>query len=120
LTACDIDVVTNSKNTVFAYAKIFKFIFIGMIATDNCGRWEVNKIHDKEGKIETKYNYDIPDELWGFIESKACLMQESQKKISAIQQKVIAKNILKNPRQYAASIGFKSALTDYQQCSDKQ
>ncbi len=121
LTACDFDIFTNNKNNICTYTKIFKFIFIGIIATDNHRCWKINKINANHGRIATKHIYNnMPIELWKFIESKACLMQESSKKISTIQQKSITENISKNPKQYIESIGFKSALTDYQQHKDKQ
>jgi len=111
LEAIHFDVLLH-ETAIISYTKFLKFIFIGIIQIKNKSEWKINKIHIKEGKIDTLKTFNIPEILFNYILEQANEIEKSFDGLSSDQYDKINCNINNNFNEYVKSNAFKGMLLD--------
>ena len=108
--AIDMDICRGGK-TIFTYAKLGRFIVIGLVHEPNPNHWRGTKVNANKGLVEPK-EYVLPRPFGEYINQKARRMAELLNSVSNKQQAKIDSAFRQNVDRYKKSDAFQAMLAD--------
>lgn len=99
--AVDTDVV-HGENTVFVYAKLARFMFLGFARLDHRRDWVGSKVLATEGYIEPR-KFVVPKAFWAYVTDRARRMEAVNAAISPRQRTKIDQSLRANIDKFTGS-----------------
>jgi hypothetical protein len=114
--ACHMDFL-QGKDAIFTYAKMGRFIVIGMIHEPNKARWKGTKVDPVSGMIRPR-EYELPASLLEYLKEKAQHTHAALASVSPKQRQKIDEAFRANIDQLAKSDAFVAMNADVEMFGD--
>jgi hypothetical protein len=115
--ACHMDFL-QGKDAIFSYAKIGRFIIVGMVHEPNKARWKGTKVDPVSGTIRPR-QYELPGSLLEYLKQKAQYAHAALAGVSPKQQQKIDAAFRANIDKFALSDAFIAMNADVEMFGDE-
>jgi hypothetical protein len=108
--AIDMD-ICHGNSTIFVYAKLGRFMVIGIVHEVNPNHWQGTKVHANGGTIKPRH-YAIPLKFMNYLNEKAARMFKSFDSVTDRQRQKIESALRSNVDSYIGSDAFIAMTAD--------